>query len=165
MGSGVLIIAESAGSELKKSAFELAGVGGKLAESLGGPISAALVGAGVSGLAADLGATDRAAGPQARIRRIVAAVHGDAIGHDHVLIVAPLVPRQAARRGGHAHHFGLSRLSRPPNGEVDGGHGIVGSASVAVASARPHVDAAAGLVHQPVAVVVLAVADLRAGGG
>jgi electron transfer flavoprotein alpha subunit len=55
MGSGVLIIAESAGSELKKSAFELAGVGGKLAGSLGGPVSAALVGAGVSGLAADLG--------------------------------------------------------------------------------------------------------------
>ena len=55
MGSGVLIIAESAGSELKKSAFELAGVGSKLAGSLGGPVSAALVGAGVSGLAADLG--------------------------------------------------------------------------------------------------------------
>ena len=55
MGSGVLCIAESAGNELKKSAFELAGVGLKLADALGGPISGALVGDGVSGLVEGLG--------------------------------------------------------------------------------------------------------------
>ncbi len=55
MGSGVLCIAESAGTELKKSAFELARVGRELAESLSAPLSAALVGEGVGGLAASLG--------------------------------------------------------------------------------------------------------------
>ncbi len=55
MGSGVLCIAESAGNELKKSAFELAGVGQRLAGALGGPISGALVGEGISGLVEGLG--------------------------------------------------------------------------------------------------------------
>jgi electron transfer flavoprotein alpha subunit len=55
MGSGVLCIAESAGNELKKSAFELAGVGRRLADALGGPLTGALVGRGVSGLVGGLG--------------------------------------------------------------------------------------------------------------
>jgi electron transfer flavoprotein alpha subunit len=55
MGSGVLIIAESAGTELKKSAFELARAGSELAASLGGPLAGVLVGEGVAGQAAALG--------------------------------------------------------------------------------------------------------------
>jgi electron transfer flavoprotein alpha subunit len=55
MGSGVLCIAETAGNELKKSAFEVAGVGLKLAGELGGEAAGALAGEGVAGLADGLG--------------------------------------------------------------------------------------------------------------
>jgi electron transfer flavoprotein alpha subunit len=44
MPSGVLAIAELSGTELKKSAFELVGAGRRLAESLGGSISAVVLG-------------------------------------------------------------------------------------------------------------------------
>ncbi|MCU0725284.1 MAG: electron transfer flavoprotein subunit alpha/FixB family protein [Planctomycetes bacterium] len=55
MASGVLAFAESVGGKLKKSAFEMASAGRKLAEGLGGPFSMFVIGAGPGEAAATLG--------------------------------------------------------------------------------------------------------------
>jgi electron transfer flavoprotein alpha subunit len=55
MGNNVLILAEQRGGALKKVAFELLGVGARLAAGLGGQVEAALLGSGVAGLAGALG--------------------------------------------------------------------------------------------------------------
>jgi electron transfer flavoprotein alpha subunit len=55
MPSGVLAFAELSGADLKKSAFELAGVGRKLAEELSGPFAMAVVGADVQAAGEALG--------------------------------------------------------------------------------------------------------------
>jgi len=55
MASGVLVIAEHRDGKLRKISLELLNVGKKLAGSLGGSLSACLIGKGVEGLAAELG--------------------------------------------------------------------------------------------------------------
>ncbi len=50
MGNNVLVIAEQRGGVLKKVAFEMLGVGGKLAAALGGHVEAALLGSGLGSL-------------------------------------------------------------------------------------------------------------------
>jgi electron transfer flavoprotein alpha subunit len=55
MPSGVLAFAELSGADLKKSAFELAGAGRKLAEDLSGPFAMVVVGADVQAAGEALG--------------------------------------------------------------------------------------------------------------
>jgi electron transfer flavoprotein alpha subunit len=55
MASGVLIFAEQRDGKLRKVAYELLNIGKQLADKLGGPLSAVVVGKGVGGLAATLG--------------------------------------------------------------------------------------------------------------
>jgi len=55
MASGVLFFAETSGDGLKKSAFELATVARQLAEDLGGPWSAVMIGEGLGEVVAALG--------------------------------------------------------------------------------------------------------------
>ncbi len=52
--SKVLIYAEIKAGKIKKSAFELASEGRKLADALGGDLGAALIGPGLESFAADL---------------------------------------------------------------------------------------------------------------
>lgn len=56
MAEGVLIVAETAQGELPSINAELIGVGRQLADQLGEPLSAAILGSGVGGLASQLGA-------------------------------------------------------------------------------------------------------------
>jgi electron transfer flavoprotein alpha subunit len=55
MAKGVFIVAEQRDGALRKVSFELASTARKLADQLGEEVSAVLVGAGVEGLAAELG--------------------------------------------------------------------------------------------------------------
>jgi electron transfer flavoprotein alpha subunit len=55
MASGVLIFAEQRDGKLRKVAYELLNIGKQIADKLGGPLSAVVVGKGVGGLAAALG--------------------------------------------------------------------------------------------------------------
>jgi len=55
MSSGVLIFAEQRDGKLRKVAYELLNIGKQIADKLGGPLSAVVVGKGVGGLAASLG--------------------------------------------------------------------------------------------------------------
>ena len=55
MASGVLIVAEHRDGKLRKISLELLNLGKKMAGDLGGSLSAVLIGAGVEGLAAELG--------------------------------------------------------------------------------------------------------------
>jgi len=55
MASGVLIFAEQREGKLRKAAFELLNIGKQIADKLGGPLSAVVVGKGVKDLAASLG--------------------------------------------------------------------------------------------------------------
>ncbi len=55
MATGVLAFAESAGSAPKKSAFEMAAAGRRLADDLGGPFAMVVVGPGAAAAAAALG--------------------------------------------------------------------------------------------------------------
>jgi electron transfer flavoprotein alpha subunit len=55
MASDVMIVAEQRDGKLRKISLELLGIGGKLAQDLGGDLSACLIGAGTEGLAAELG--------------------------------------------------------------------------------------------------------------
>ncbi len=55
MAKGVMIVAEQRDGALRKISFELAATARKLADQSGDEVSAILLGAGVEGLAAELG--------------------------------------------------------------------------------------------------------------
>lgn len=55
MASGVMVFAEQREGKFRKVAFELLNIGKQLADKLGGPLSAVVVGKGVEGIAKDLG--------------------------------------------------------------------------------------------------------------
>ena len=55
MASGVLVFAEQRDGKLRKVVYELLNVGKSIAEKMGGPLSAVVVGKGIDGLAAALG--------------------------------------------------------------------------------------------------------------
>jgi electron transfer flavoprotein alpha subunit len=59
MASGVLILAEHLRGELSDVTFEMLGAGRKVADALGAPLHAALIGRGVGGLAPQLGLADK----------------------------------------------------------------------------------------------------------
>jgi electron transfer flavoprotein alpha subunit len=55
MASGVMIFGEQRKGKFRKISFELANIGKQLAEKVGGPLTAVVVGKAVEGMAADLG--------------------------------------------------------------------------------------------------------------
>jgi electron transfer flavoprotein alpha subunit len=77
---GVLVIAEAAGTKLTGLTGELLGLAQRLTEGLGGPVSAALIGHGVAGLARELGTGGAA--------RIYVADHAALAGYEPELWVA-----------------------------------------------------------------------------
>jgi electron transfer flavoprotein alpha subunit len=114
MANNVLVLAEQRGGVLKKVAFEMLGVGAKLAAALGGTVEAALLGSGIGGLANTLaqygankvyvaddealatysseGYTDTLAAVVGKVEPAIILIGATALGKD-------LGPRLAARLG------------------------------------------------------------------
>ena len=116
MAGAVWVLAEQWRGGLSEVTYELLALGRQLADGLGAPLEAVLLGSGAGGLAGSLGTADR-------VLYADAPELAEPIGEHSSVVLAALATERKPCRGAHPHHQCELGSARPAPGPTGGGAG------------------------------------------